>query len=94
MDHEFNLNFASGASIPVMFDIPALIVSHNSGLTLANQYLYQTNHHLLIISDQEIDISSYLIPFAIIIGLGLLLITSYMVKIFLFYLNSMQVIVF
>ena len=62
-----------------MYNIPALIVSHTSGLSLAHNYLYHNNCHLYITSDQDIDISSYLIPFAVIIGLGFLLITSYMV---------------
>lgn len=59
--------------------IPGLLVSHEDGQTLRSNFLYHSGFRLFITSEIPPNFSYYLIPFAIIIGAGILIIVSYVV---------------
>ncbi|KAH9505940.1 E3 ubiquitin-protein ligase rnf13 [Dermatophagoides farinae] len=59
--------------------IPAVLVSHEDGQTLRSNFLYESGFRLYITSEIPPNFSYYLIPFAIIIGAGILIIISYVV---------------
>lgn len=59
--------------------IPAVLVSHDDGDALANKYLYQTGFKIYVTSDMPPNLSYYLLPFAIVIGVCLLLTISFMI---------------
>lgn len=83
----FSLFFSSNC-IFVFLDsnisIPAVIVSHEDGVSLNNKYLYSTGYKIFISSDIQPNLSYYLLPFAIVIGVCLLLTISFMVCIVFF----------
>lgn len=59
--------------------IPGLLVSHEDGMALSTNFLYNSGFRLFITSEIPPNFSYYLIPFAIIIGAGILIIISYVV---------------
>lgn len=59
--------------------IPAILVSHEDGNALAKKYLYQTGFKIYVTSDIPPNLSYYLLPFAIVIGVCLLLTISFMI---------------
>ena len=65
--------------IDLNISIPAVLVSHEDGQTLRSNFLYESGFRLYITSEIPPNFSYYLIPFAIIIGAGILIIISYVV---------------
>lgn len=59
--------------------IPAVLVTHQDGAELEYRYMYKSGYLLLITSDLPPNLSYYLLPFAIVIGVCLLLTLSFMV---------------
>ena len=62
------------------YSIPAVIVSHDDGEALRVRYSYFTGFKIMITSDIPQNLSYFLLPFAIVIGVGLLIIISYIVS--------------
>ncbi|KPM05119.1 E3 ubiquitin-protein ligase RNF13-like protein [Sarcoptes scabiei] len=58
--------------------IPALLVSHDDGMELQH-FLHSSGYRIFITSELPPNISYYLIPFAIVIGAGILIIISYLI---------------
>jgi E3 ubiquitin-protein ligase RNF13 len=59
--------------------IPALLVSFDDGWTLKKEYLWDKGFYVMIIPDLPFNLNAYLLPFAIVIGVCLLLMISFMV---------------
>ena len=56
--------------------IPSVFIGRNNALTLLNHYMYYANHtkYRLILSDDDpFDINTYLLPFAIVVGICFLI---------------------
>lgn len=61
-------------------NIPAVLVSFDDGWTLKKEYLYKTGYYIMIIPELPFNINAYLLPFAIVIGICLILMTLFMVS--------------
>src|SRR5690625_2762188 len=70
-------------SIDSNTSIPAVIVTHDDGEALRTRFLYHTGYKLLVTSDIPPNLSYYLLPFVVVIGIGLLITISYVVGRFL-----------
>ena len=60
--------------------IPAVLVSYEDGDQLEKKYQWQSGFKLYVTSDIPPNLSYYLLPFAIVIGVCLLLTISFMVR--------------
>lgn len=52
--------------------IPAVLISNEDGTTLKSLYLYEKNYFILITPEFEQNMLTYLLPFAVIVGICLL----------------------
>jgi E3 ubiquitin-protein ligase RNF13 len=59
--------------------IPAVLVSFDDGWTLKKEYLWDKGFYVMILPDLPFNLNAYLLPFAIVIGVCLLLMISFMV---------------
>ncbi|XP_027196584.1 E3 ubiquitin-protein ligase RNF13-like [Dermatophagoides pteronyssinus] len=75
----YQTSFIHSSSEHFNITIPGLLVSHEDGQTLRSNFLYHSGFRLFITSEIPPNFSYYLIPFAIIIGAGILIIVSYVV---------------
>lgn len=60
-------------------DIPAVLVANEDGITLRSQYLYDKGFYILLLPDLPFNLNAYLLPFAIVIGVCLLLMIAFLV---------------
>jgi E3 ubiquitin-protein ligase RNF13 len=61
------------------FTIPALLISNEDGKTLKEEYLWNKGFFIMILPDLPFNLNAYLLPFAIVIGVCLLLMISFMI---------------
>ena len=59
--------------------IPAILISHDDGKALNDSYLYDRGYFVVISPDLQFNLSAYLLPFAIVISVCLILMISFMV---------------
>ena len=59
--------------------IPAILVSNDDGLALRNNFLYEKGYYILVTPDFSQNLLSYLLPFAVVIGICLLIMISFMI---------------
>jgi len=60
--------------------IPALLISFEDGWALKREYLWNKGFTLMILPDLPFNLNAYLLPFAIVIAVCLLLMISFMVN--------------
>ena len=61
------------------FNIPAILISSEDGAMLNRSYLYQNGYYVIISPDLQFNLSAYLLPFAIVISVCLLLMITFMI---------------
>lgn len=59
--------------------IPTVLISNDDGLALRTTYLYDRGYYILITPDFSQNLLSYLLPFAVVIGICLIIMISFMV---------------
>jgi E3 ubiquitin-protein ligase RNF13 len=59
--------------------IPAVLVSHDDGVTLRDNYLYDKGFYIVVSPDMQFNLTAYLLPFAVVIGICMLVMISFMV---------------
>ncbi|XP_054167506.1 E3 ubiquitin-protein ligase RNF13-like isoform X2 [Oppia nitens] len=59
--------------------IPALLISFEDGWTLKKEYLWTNGFYLMILPDLPFNLNAYLLPFAIVIAVCLILMISFMI---------------
>ena len=76
------MNFSS-AHFPTLslgFEgIPAVLISNEDGLALKRQYTYSNGFYIVVTPDFPQNLFAYLLPFAVVIGICLLIMISFMV---------------
>ena len=60
------------------FTIPAVLISSEDGTTLNRSYLYHNGFYVILSPDLQFNLSAYLLPFAIVISVCLLLMITFM----------------
>ena len=60
-------------------EVPAVLISYDDGMALRRLYLYDKHYYILISPDLQFNLSAYLLPFAIVIGVCLIIMISFMV---------------
>lgn len=61
------------------FSIPAVLISSEDGAILNRTYLYENGYYVILSPDLQFNLSAYLLPFAIVISVCLLLMITFMV---------------
>lgn len=59
--------------------IPAILISNDDGVALRTSYLYEKGYYILVTPDFSQNLLSYLLPFAVVIGICLIIMISFMV---------------
>lgn len=61
------------------FQIPAVLISSEDGAIMNRSYLYHNGYYVILSPDLQFNLSAYLLPFAIVISVCLLLMITFMV---------------
>lgn len=56
-----------------------MLVSNDDGMSLRKNYLYDKGFYVVISPDMQFNLTAYLLPFAVVIGICMLVMISFMV---------------
>jgi E3 ubiquitin-protein ligase RNF13 len=74
-----NYSFAHFPTISAFEGIPAVLVSNEDGVALKNKFSFEKGYYIVVTPDFPQNLISYLLPFALVIGICLLIMISFMV---------------
>lgn len=74
-----NFTLSHFAAINAFEGIPAVLISNEDGMALKNKFVHDKGYYIIVTPDFPQNLISYLLPFALVIGICLLIMISFMV---------------
>ncbi|KAI1286010.1 E3 ubiquitin-protein ligase RNF13 [Halotydeus destructor] len=74
-----NISFTHFNQFEAEGGIPAVLVAHADGISLRQNYMWDKGYFVVISPDMQFNLSAYLLPFAVVIGVCMLVMISFMV---------------
>lgn len=76
-----NSHFSEALKLPKNPDIkiPGVLIGEDDGKRIASDYIYSNNYMVIIIPETNFNLSTYLLPFAVVIGVCFLIMLLFMI---------------